>query len=195
MPAIVGVLVAAAAAADGDVASLEHVWSGVRDSSEQVVMSVDAPPTAWPQANERRVRTVVAPVDIAWLGAHVLYLEEFLEDEGIDSDRLQHLRDLRQLAAEVADGAEDPNLTGNQSGRYSLAMTYETHFGDVDVSQQLFLVETEVRRRDHRDRLRAGFRGVRCELDGVRGRLGAAVREHRHRAREGDCECPLALVH
>jgi hypothetical protein len=81
MPALVGMLVAAAAAADGDVASLELVWSGVRDSSEQVVMSVDAPPTAWPQANERRVRTVVAPVDIAWLGAHVLYLEEFLEDD------------------------------------------------------------------------------------------------------------------
>lgn len=82
MAALAGVLLAAAAAAEGgDVAALEHVWSGVRDSSEQVVMSVDAPPTAWPQTNERRVRTVVAPVEVAWLGAHVLYLEEFLEDD------------------------------------------------------------------------------------------------------------------
>lgn len=82
MADLASVLLAAAAAAEsGDVAALEHVWSGVRDSSEQVVMSVDAPPTAWPQANERRVRTVVAPVDVAWLGAHVLYLEEFLEDD------------------------------------------------------------------------------------------------------------------
>jgi hypothetical protein len=80
-------LVAAAMAAgavgadSADVAALAHLWSGVRDSSEQVVMSLEAGSTAWPQSSERRVRTVVAPVNIPWLGAHVLYLEEFLQDD------------------------------------------------------------------------------------------------------------------
>lgn len=82
MTALFGVLLAAAAAADGgDVEALEHVWSGVRDSSEQVVMSADAATPAWPQMSERRVRTIVAPVQIPWLGSHVLYLEEFLQDD------------------------------------------------------------------------------------------------------------------
>jgi hypothetical protein len=75
-------VVAAAAAADaGDVAALERLWSGVRDSSEQVVMSVDQPAPLWPQTSELRVRTVVAPVSVPFLGAHVLYLEEFIEDD------------------------------------------------------------------------------------------------------------------
>ena len=49
----------------GDVAALERVWSGVRDSSEQVVMSLERGAATWPQSSERRVRTIVAPVDIA----------------------------------------------------------------------------------------------------------------------------------
>ena len=75
-------LIATAGAADfTEVAALERLWSGVRDSSEQVVMSLDRGAELWPQQSERRVRTVVAPVSIAWLGAHVLYLEEFIEDD------------------------------------------------------------------------------------------------------------------
>src|ERR1700683_1504942 len=72
-------LLSAAAGEGGEVAALEQLWSGVRDSSEQVVMSVQPP--AWPQSRERRIRTVVAPVQIPWLGAHPLYLEESLEDD------------------------------------------------------------------------------------------------------------------
>jgi hypothetical protein len=75
-------MVAAGGAADaGDVAALARVWSGVRDSSEQVVMSLERGAALWPQSSERRVRTIVAPVNVAWLGAHVLYLEEFIEDD------------------------------------------------------------------------------------------------------------------
>ena len=86
---------APAAAEADDVPALERLWSGVRDSSEQVLMSLEheAP---WPQTSERRVRTVVAPVSIAWLGPHVLYLEEFLEDEP------QHPR--RQVLIELEPG-------------------------------------------------------------------------------------------
>ena len=64
-----------------DVQALERLWSGVRDSSEEVLISLERDTHPWPQTSERRVRTVVAPVSIAWLGPHVLYLEEFLEDE------------------------------------------------------------------------------------------------------------------
>ncbi len=75
------IVAAAGAAETGEVAALERVWSRVRDSSEQVVMSQDRGAALWPQASERRVRTVVAPVSVSWLGAHVLYLEEFMEDD------------------------------------------------------------------------------------------------------------------
>ena len=82
MLALLAALAATAGTADtSEAATLERVWSGVRDSSEQVVMSLDRGAALWPQTGERRVRTVVAPVSLAWLGQHVLYLEEFLEDE------------------------------------------------------------------------------------------------------------------
>jgi hypothetical protein len=92
------VAVAAAAEAD-DVAALQRLWSGVRDSSEQVVMSLERAPTQWPESSERRVRTIVAPVSIAWLGAHVLYLEEFIEDDP-EEPRRQLLLQLEPLPAE-----------------------------------------------------------------------------------------------
>jgi len=70
-----------AAADPADVVALERLWSGARDSSEQVLMSLDRDGVPWMQAGERRVRTVAVPVSVEWLGPHVLYLEEFLEDE------------------------------------------------------------------------------------------------------------------
>jgi len=82
---MIGLLAVAAAVAAtaeaGDVATLERLWSGVHDSSEQVVMSSARGAGSWSEATETRVRTIVGPVSIPWLGAHVLYLEEFLEDE------------------------------------------------------------------------------------------------------------------
>src|SRR5512135_3741085 len=82
MTVLLAALLAAQAGADyGDVLALERLWPGVRDSSEQVVMSAERRDLTWPQLDERRVRTVVAPVHVPWLGSHVLYLEEFFEDE------------------------------------------------------------------------------------------------------------------
>jgi len=102
MLALVAALAATAGTADtSEVATLEHVWSGVRDSSEQVVMSLDRGAALWPQTGERRVRTVVAPVSLPWLGQHVLYLEEFLEDEP------QELR--RQLLLQLEPAADQPH--------------------------------------------------------------------------------------
>lgn len=98
MAALLALWVMAAGASDGgDVAALQRVWSGVRDSSEQVVMSLDRGGAPWPLLSERRVRTIVAPVKVAWLGAHVLYLEEFLEDDP-QQPRRQLLIQLEPLA-------------------------------------------------------------------------------------------------
>src|SRR5256886_15190516 len=51
------------------------------------ILSVERGASGWPQTSEQRVRTIVAPVSVAWLGAHVLYLEEFLEDDPEDPRR------------------------------------------------------------------------------------------------------------
>jgi hypothetical protein len=70
-----------AAGGAADVAVLEKFWQGVHDSSEQTVVNTARGIAGWTESLERRVRTVVAPVNLPWLGPHVLYLEEFLQDE------------------------------------------------------------------------------------------------------------------
>jgi hypothetical protein len=61
--------------------ALFHVWPGVRDSSERSVENAAHAPPALSNEDEQRVRTVVAPVSLPWLGPRVLYLEEFLHDD------------------------------------------------------------------------------------------------------------------
>jgi len=78
---LAGVATLAAAGAASDVAVLEKLWQGVHDSSEQTVVNTDRGIAVWKESIERRVRTVVAPVNLPWIGSHVLYLEEFLQDE------------------------------------------------------------------------------------------------------------------
>ena len=90
---------AAGSTAGSDVDALQQLWSGVRDTSEQVVVSNDTGINSWPESSERRVRAVVEPVALPWLGAHVLYFEEFLHD---DPDNLR-----RQLLVKL-EAAEPP---------------------------------------------------------------------------------------
>lgn len=93
------VALAAGATAGTDVDSLEHLWTGLRDTSEQVVVGSDNGINSWPESSERRVRAVGAPVALPWLGPHVLYFEEFLHD---DPDNLR-----RQLLVKL-EPAEPP---------------------------------------------------------------------------------------
>lgn len=44
--------------------------------------------------------------------------------------------------------AEDPNLTGDTASRYSIALAYQQHKGDVDLSQQLFVIQRQMRLRE-----------------------------------------------
>lgn len=58
-----------------------RLWPGVHDSSEETVVERDRPPLALEDNEPTRVRTVVSRVNLPWLGARVLYLEEFLHDQ------------------------------------------------------------------------------------------------------------------
>lgn len=84
----------AAGATGGDVDTLQRLWSGVHDSTEEVYVNSAPAVSAWGEGAERRVRTVVERVEAEWLGQHILYLEEFPHDdpEGI---RRQLLLDLQ----------------------------------------------------------------------------------------------------
>ena len=72
---------AAGASAGTDVEVLEQLWPGSHDSSEQTVINTDRGVVGWTEGVEHRVRTIVSRVKVPSLGAHVLYLEEFLQDE------------------------------------------------------------------------------------------------------------------
>jgi hypothetical protein len=61
--------------------ALVQVWPGERDSSEHVVVSPEGQPAAFEDDDTLRVRTVVSRVHLPWLGARVLYLEEFPHDQ------------------------------------------------------------------------------------------------------------------
>ena len=71
----------AGAGAGSDVERLEKLWPGLHDSTEQTVVNSQRGLASWTEGVEHRVRTVVAPITVPWLGPHVLYLEEFLQDE------------------------------------------------------------------------------------------------------------------
>jgi hypothetical protein len=78
----------------GDVDTLQRLWSGVRDSTEEVYVSSNPNVPAWGEGAEHRVRTVVERVDAGWLGQHILYLEEFPHDDP-ETIRRQLLLDLQ----------------------------------------------------------------------------------------------------
>jgi CpeT/CpcT family (DUF1001) len=92
--ASVAAAVTAGPVISSDVEALAKMWPGIRDSTEEVFVSSGPNVSAWGEGAEKRVRTVVAPVEAPWLGQRVLYLEEFLHDDP-DSIRRQLLLDLQ----------------------------------------------------------------------------------------------------
>ncbi len=61
-----------------EIVELMHLWSGVHDSAVQVILDDRSPQAA--AEDVARLRTVIEPVELPWLGATVLYLEETLHD-------------------------------------------------------------------------------------------------------------------
>lgn len=76
----VSALQVARAADTDDVAVLASWWPGIYDTSEQLVFGRAGDATR-AEGSELRVRTIVARIEVPWLGEHVLYTEEFLHDE------------------------------------------------------------------------------------------------------------------
>jgi hypothetical protein len=76
--ALLGCAGVAAAAGPTDITELMRLWSGVHDSAVQVILDDHSPQAA--AADVSRLRTVIEPVDLPWLGPAVLYLEETLHD-------------------------------------------------------------------------------------------------------------------
>lgn len=102
LPALMALGLTSGAGA-ADIAALERAWSGSRDSREEVTVGARTSP--WPGADptgEQRVRTIVASVRVPWLGAPVLYLEEFLND---DPERLR--RELLMKLEPAGTGAHE----------------------------------------------------------------------------------------
>lgn len=77
---------------DSLVDALAERWTGVFDTAEQVVYGGANQSDFASDADDRRVRTIVAPVPLPWLGAHILYLEEFLHEDPDNPRRLMLLR-------------------------------------------------------------------------------------------------------
>ncbi len=72
--------------AQSTLAALVGSWSGVYDDLEQVIFDQRAR-SPLVSDDERRVRTIVAPVALPWLGKDVLYLEELPQDDPADPRR------------------------------------------------------------------------------------------------------------
>jgi len=70
---------AGAADTPAEIADLMRLWAGVHDSAVQVILD-DHSPQAAAAEDVTRLRTVIEPVDLPWLGPAVLYLEETLHD-------------------------------------------------------------------------------------------------------------------
>ena len=95
-------LAAVAAGASADVELLDKLWPGLHDSTEQTVVNGERGIVGWTESVEHRVRTVVASVQAPWLGSHVLYLEEFYQDEPDELRRQVLLQLERQGPPEAA---------------------------------------------------------------------------------------------
>jgi hypothetical protein len=68
------------------LSALADSWSGEYDDLEQVIFDErGSSPLAF--GDERRIRTIVSPVELPWLGQHILYLEEFPQDDPDDTRR------------------------------------------------------------------------------------------------------------
>lgn len=77
---------AGAAGRANAVTALVESWSGVYDDLEQVIFD-ERGRSPLVSDDDRRIRTIVAPVKLPWLGSAVLYLEEFRQDDPHDPRR------------------------------------------------------------------------------------------------------------
>jgi hypothetical protein len=143
---------------------LAQIWPGVRDSSEQVVVSPDRGPATFSDQEEQRVRTVVSRVQVPWLGLRILYLEEFLHDEPgalrrqvllrIEPDPVEGGRRVRVYPYTFKDPGRWRQL--NRSPRLLAAL----RAGDLEATDGCDLVLHQ-----EGDQFRGGTTGLDCQDD------------------------------
>jgi hypothetical protein len=78
--------------ASGLIGPLVERWTGVFDTAEQMVYGGPNQSDIASDSDDRRVRTIVSPVSLPWLGEHILYFEEFLHEDPDNPRRLLLLR-------------------------------------------------------------------------------------------------------
>src|SRR5262249_27057253 len=143
--------------------TLMQIWPGVRDSSEQVIVSPDRGPATYSDQEELRVRTVIARVQVPWLGLRVLCLEEFLHDNPgamrrqlllkVEPD-LQGPRQVRAIPYTFKNPAHWRQL--NRSPRLLASLKAS----DIEATEGCDLVLQQ-----EGDQFRGGTRGLDCEDD------------------------------
>lgn len=110
--AVMALPIAPAAGTD-DAALLAAWWSGIYDTSEQLVFS-RAPDPGHVEGSELRVRTLVSRIAVPWLGDEVLYLEEFPHD---DPEQLRR-QVLLRLEPNATGGVRVRQYTLREPGRF-----------------------------------------------------------------------------
>lgn len=105
------------------VAALIESWSGVYDDVEQVIFD-ERGFSPLVSDDNRRIRTIVSPVELPWLGPHVLYLEEFLQDDP-DDPRRQVLLWLAPEPGAFAGSVRVRQLTFRQPERWRRLYEHE----------------------------------------------------------------------
>jgi hypothetical protein len=138
-PVILASAQPAADQAQAAVSALAAGWPGVYDDQEQVVLD-NRGPSLFAEDSDRRVRTIVAPVTLPWLGSHVLYLEELLHDDA-DAVRRQVLLVLEPWAAGARGGADaaarGPDAVRVQQFTFREPARWRELYGDARLQQQL----------------------------------------------------------
>lgn len=103
-----------AAESSRDVETLAGWWPGIYDTSEQLVYSQFSEPGDPASGSEVRIRTIVAPLALPWLGEHVLYVEEFPHDDPEDLRR----QTLMKLVPNRGGGVRVRLYTLREPGRF-----------------------------------------------------------------------------
>jgi hypothetical protein len=155
-----GALLLTLAPGVGEVEALQQLWSGVHDSNEQLVVNMDNTVSPWPESSDHRVRTIVSAVEVAWLGPHVLYLEEFLHDDPEDVRRQLLLR--LEPSGPPGHGVRASLFTFREPHRWvhlnhRLQLLQSLRAGDIVASSGCDLLFTR-----EGDQFRGGTVGHRC---------------------------------
>ncbi len=142
------------------VVALVESWSGVYDDLEQVIFD-ERGLSPLVSNDHRRIRTIVSPVEVPWLGPHVLYLEEFPQDDP-DDPRRQVLLWLAPEASSSATVVRARQLTFREPERWRHLYEHEELLKTLRRSDLASMPACDLVLTREGDRFRGGTMGRRC---------------------------------